>query len=530
MQVSIARRLMVTFGIMLAVMCVMGLSSLRTMATLNGHVENVATRSAAGIKESGRINYLVAALEAAQGQTVISTARADNKAIEAAIVSVDAIEGDLVAAAKTLEQTASDDETKASCRQMQGLITEWKTSIEAIKGFARAGSAFEAAEAVDKNRKLAQQTAELAARIDKAQAAQLEATRATAASSYRFSWWFMMVILVVAAGVAAGGWMTVKGIRSTLGAVARTLKEAVRQVLSAAGQVASSSGSLSQGATQQAASLEETSASMEEMASMTRRNAENAQNAAQLMGDTEKVVRDANKALVDLVAAMSGIQESSGKVAKIIKTIDEIAFQTNILALNAAVEAARAGEAGMGFAVVADEVRNLAQRSAQAARDTASLIEEANQSAQSGAAKVSRVESSMTAITDGASKVKALVDEISTASRQQAQGIDQVTQAIAQMEKVTQSTAATAEESAAASEELNSQAEYSTEAVAQLEALVGDVASAPKARVTKTPGARTAGSSNVVRMARTQAPAAAPKASSAEDVIPFGDTGTFGSF
>ena len=212
----------------------------------------------------------------------------------------------------------------------------------------------------------------------------------------------MTAVLLVAFVTAGGGWVTVRGIRTTLGGVARTLNEATRQVLAAAGQVSASSGSLSQGATEQAASLEETSASMEEMASMTRKNAENSQNAANLMAETARVVHDANAALEELVGAMSGIQESSGKVAKIIKTIDEIAFQTNILALNAAVEAARAGEAGMGFAVVADEVRNLAQRSAQAAKDTAALIEDANQRARDGGAKVARVETSMTAITDGA--------------------------------------------------------------------------------------------------------------------------------
>jgi methyl-accepting chemotaxis protein len=228
-----------------------------------------------------------------------------------------------------------------------------------------------------------------------------------------------------------------------------------------------------------------------------------------------------------MVTAMAGIRESSGKISKIIKTIDEIAFQTNILALNAAVEAARAGEAGMGFAVVADEVRNLAQRSAQAAKDTAGLIEDAITRSEEGSAKVEHMATVIGAITDKATKVKGLVDEISVASRQQTQGIDQVTQAISQMEKVTQTTAATAEESAAASEELNSQAEMSMVTVQELESMVGGTgtvattARAPKAAASRTPG-------KVIAMKAAPKPQAPPQ--KAEDMIPFGDTGTYGKF
>jgi methyl-accepting chemotaxis protein/methyl-accepting chemotaxis protein-1 (serine sensor receptor) len=528
MHTSIARRLLVTFGVMLAVMVTMGVASLRTIATLNGHVEEVAARTAAGVKESGRIRYLVSALEASLGQTVISTARADEQGSKVAVARTEALEADLVAAAVKIEQWASDDATRDQCRQMQAVLRSWKTGINEVKGFVKAGQAFEAAEAVDKARVLAERTATLAAAIDKAQADVLDRTRAAAAGSYRLGWWFMIAVLVVACGVGAGAWVAVRSIRATLGDVASMLKAATHQVLAAAGQVASSSGSLSQGATEQAASLEETSASMEEMGSMTRRNAESAQHAAELMAETTRVVRDANVALAELVGAMSGIQDSSDRVAKIIKTIDEIAFQTNILALNAAVEAARAGEAGMGFAVVANEVRNLAQRSAQAARDTATLIDDARQRARDGGTKVTRVEASITSITDGATKVKTLVDEISVASRQQARGIEQVTQAIAQMEKVTQTTASSAEESAAASEELNTQAEHSTGAVARLESLVGLAVSRRPVAAPKAPADRDFQGQQVAGLTLVQAAPQRPAA--VKQQFAPGDTGTFGRF
>jgi uncharacterized phage infection (PIP) family protein YhgE len=262
---------------------------------------------------------------------------------------------------------------------------------------------------------------------------------------------------------------TTRSLRTSLASLA----DGAREVVLACGRMADSAKSLSQGATEQAASIEETSASMEEMASMTRMNAEHSQTTADLMVEVERSVHASNQALQLMVGSMTGITESSSKVAKIIKTIDEIAFQTNILALNAAVEAARAGEAGMGFSVVAEEVRNLAQRSAQAARDTTLLIEESIVKSQAGSQRVTEVAASIEAITRSAEAVKTLVDSISEASRQQSRGIEQVSQAIAQMERITQTTAATAEESAAASEELNSQAENSMSVVSGVEALVG---------------------------------------------------------
>jgi methyl-accepting chemotaxis protein len=335
------------------------------------------------------------------------------------------------------------------------------------------------------------------------------------------------------AGAALAGLLAFFIVRNTskvLSTAVNELREGSEQVVSASSQVSMSAQSLSQGATEQAASLEETSASMEEMASMTRKNAENAQRAAALVTDVATQVDESNAALTDMVASMASIKESSNKVAKIIKTIDEIAFQTNILALNAAVEAARAGEAGMGFAVVADEVRNLAQRSAQAAKDTAGLIEESITRSNEGAGKVEQVAKAIGTITGSVAQVKGIVQEVREASQQQTQGIDQVSQAIAQMEKVTQTTAATAEESAAASEELNAQAEASMQVVRGLEQLVGGAATSAGTASPAPMRTSIKDTRRVVPMPQKSAAKRAFTRPSSDDDLPMGDTGTFGKF
>jgi methyl-accepting chemotaxis protein len=312
---------------------------------------------------------------------------------------------------------------------------------------------------------------------------------ATAAGEAAFSTVRWLLGAIIAASLVAGTIVIhhVRDIAYHLRLVIGQLSAVAQQVVSTSGQIASASQTLSQGASQQAASLEESSASMEEMAATTRTNAENSAKAAAMMAETDECVRDAHRALDEMVASMAGIKESSAKVAKIIQTIDEIAFQTNILALNAAVEAARAGEAGMGFAVVADEVRSLAQRSAQAARDTAALIEESIARSQAGEQKVQIVTHSIATISTRAAAARTFVDAVSEATRQQSDGIVQVSQAIAEMERGTQCTAATAEESAAASEDLNAQVALSMQVASRLMRMVGNpdgsgVNAAPAAR------------------------------------------------
>ncbi len=242
-----------------------------------------------------------------------------------------------------------------------------------------------------------------------------------------------------------------------LGRLAASLGETSESVTAASTQVAAGSQSLAQGASEQAASLEETSSSLEEISSMTKKNADTAHETSILSANAKAASDKVNVAMAKMSTAIACIEKSAAETAKIIKTIDEIAFQTNLLALNAAVEAARAGEAGKGFAVVAEEVRNLAMRSAEAAKNTAGLIEGSVQNAKNGVLIADEVARSLSDITLASGKVNLLVAEIAAASQEQSQGIHLVNQAIQQMDKVTQGNAASAEESAASAEELNGQ-------------------------------------------------------------------------
>ncbi|WP_367360139.1 methyl-accepting chemotaxis protein [Syntrophus sp. (in: bacteria)] len=372
------------------------------------------------------------------------------------------------------EKTVTSDQERDLVNRIKKNHEQYLVNCDKMVGLAAAGKRDEAMAVIQVANPLGQA---ITGDLEKLNEGEMKQAKQRAEDNSRIAnraVWLAGIITILGMVLAVGlGLLISVSITRPINQVVSGLSDGAEQVSAASSQVASSSQILAEGSSEQAASLEETSSSLEEMSSMTKQNADNASQARSLMEEVGKYQAHTREQLENLVGAVSEVVKSSEETNKIIKTIDEIAFQTNLLALNAAVEAARAGEAGAGFAVVAEEVRNLAMRSADAAKNTSSLIENTIKAIQRGNESTQQTQNAFKDQMAVASKIKDLVDEIAAATSEQSHGISQVNIAVAEMDKVTQRTAANAEESASASEELNAQAEQMKGYVAELVQIVG---------------------------------------------------------
>src|SRR5499427_3985042 len=474
MNLSIDKKLFGGFGALFLAFLSLALGAWILSGRLNDRVSELANVSGRSLQLAGEVQYLAANIKADQRQVIILAAKQETNALKDQVRTLENDTQVLLRKLDEISRVSGRSDVRSTADEAKTVMQAWfSNDWRKTRELAEKTQTLEAVDASEAGRAALDRAGSLAAAIVSMESEKFQENNEQAKDAYRALQMLSLVTLIVGIAVAAGVGYIVHTVYATLKVAAGKLSAGAEMVMAAAGQMSGSSQSLSQSATEQAASLEETSASVEELALMTRKNADATTEVVGHLKEVDTRAMESNQALHDMVAAMAGIQDSSRQVSKIIKTIDEIAFQTNILALNAAVEAARAGAAGMGFAVVADEVRSLAHRSAQAAQDTTALISESISRAQSGTGSVERLTTSIASITQSVANVKRLADDVSVASRQQSAGIEQVSRAIIELEKSTQAIAGTAEEGAAASEELTAHSETVMGVVGQLEVLVG---------------------------------------------------------
>jgi methyl-accepting chemotaxis protein len=472
-QMTIVKKLGISLGLLVLLTLGLGYVSWRAVTNLSMELDTAIHKTAVKVDLLANVGKRLNEVAAADRGIMLGYMNKDDEFVQRNRVKMDA-------ARKHIDEQMSEIRPLLVTAQgkvlMDGMDQDLTTFDPLVKQYLELGEKGQFSEA---QKLVNEKMAPVVANMEDRSAALVNLNRDILAESQEradalsvSSRWTVAVATILVLGISILVVFVLRMVNANLRQAINELTEGASQVASAANQISSSSQALAQGSSEQAASLEETSASSEEINSMARKNAENSQAANGLVTQSQQKFTETNHSLETMVAAMSDIKGSSDKVAKIIKVIDEIAFQTNILALNAAVEAARAGEAGMGFAVVADEVRNLAQRCAQAAKDTAALIEESIVKSNDGKIKVDQVATAIRAITEESAKVKTLVDEVSLGSQEQTRGIEQVAKALTQMEQVTQQSAASAEESAAAAEELTAQASTLMDVVRQLRAMV----------------------------------------------------------
>lgn len=471
---TIKRKLYLSYGLMTCLAVGMGVTSVVILHNLSNATHELGVTTGSKLFDAGLANGTTSEMASYARGALLYAQNGDHDGSEQFIAKYAKVDSDTK---KYLSDLRTLGLTPKGAELVDGLESDLSQSDPIFQNSVVLIRAGKYKDAMDLNKS---QLMPILQRIDdngmvlmQVQQETMTQVNASAQGEVSFGRWLMMVLLSIGIAIGVVLVFIIRGLDTQLRQSVLELTEGSDQVASAATQVSSSSQSLARDTSEQAAMIEETSASAEEINSMAKRNAESAQSATALVVEAVTSTEQTNRSVAECVQAMEAIGDSSSKIAKTLQVIDKIAFQTNILALNAAVEAARAGEAGMGFAVVAEEVRNLAQRCAEAAQETSTLIEQSLSNSDAGRAKITQLVEAGERVNEVFARMKVLVEEIGLSSQEQGRGIDQIGRAINKMEQGTQKSAANAEESAAAAEELNAQSDALRQLAAELGLMVG---------------------------------------------------------
>ncbi|URN83232.1 methyl-accepting chemotaxis protein [Acetobacterium wieringae] len=505
-NLKIKQKLVTCFILLAAVTGIVGVFGIYTMNKINAQSENMYYNN---LVPSQKLASIHAAMEDIRANQLLAVYERNPATLQTRLDAIDAAVESDNALLKEYEATISDEENRTLFTTLTNSLADYRelrnANLELVKA-QKYDEALSGLDAVSKARQTVDEDLEALINYNTTQA---EAVLAQNTAQFRTQSITMIIFIVVCIGLAVGLGLLVANMISTplrrmvdaaeeiaggnldvdvkidsrdevgelgsafvkmtdhINEIMTNIDSAAEQVAAGSKQIADSSMGLSQGATEQASSIEELTASIEEISAQTRLNADSAGEANALAELTRTNAVEGNNEMKRMLKSMEEINESSTNISKIIKVIDEIAFQTNILALNAAVEAARARQHGKGFAVVAEEVRNLAARSADAAKETTRMIEGSIKKVDDGTKIATTTAAALNQIVDDVAKVSGIVENIAIASNEQAIGISQINQGIMQVSEVVQMNSATSEESAAASEELSSQAELLREQAAR---------------------------------------------------------------